>query len=208
MRTKSIPARQRTGARILDSALDLFNREGTSSVTTNHIAAHIGISPGNLYYWYSDKHEIIRALWSRFAAERSALWEVGDALPGPADLLERLSGGSVLAEQYAFLTREIHSLVHADPKLRAAWAADSDRRRSILTALARSWRADGALRPIDDSRLTDLVDALWVLTEAGLPHAEPTSPGPPGNERLLRAVLQPYRADVPQADLGHGRTTH
>lgn len=177
-------AGQRTSARILDGALILFNVGGTSSVTTNHIAAHIGISPGNLYYWYADKQEIIRALWARSAAERGAFWEVGDALPTPGEAIAQLAASASVDAAYPFLARELPALVHADAELRAAYTADRERRRAILTALARSWRADGLLQPVDDARLAHLVDAIWVLTEAwfGLADAE----------RLLHALVDPY----------------
>ena len=53
--------------RIIEASLELFTRSGCSSVTTNHIAAHLSISPGNLYYHFRNKEEIIRAIFPRLS---------------------------------------------------------------------------------------------------------------------------------------------
>jgi AcrR family transcriptional regulator len=39
----------KTRDRILEKALDLFNREGLAKISANRIASEMGISPGNLY---------------------------------------------------------------------------------------------------------------------------------------------------------------
>ena len=38
----------KTRDRIIHSATELFNDQGERYITTTHIAAHMGISPGNL----------------------------------------------------------------------------------------------------------------------------------------------------------------
>ena len=53
----------KTKQKILKTALELFNERGSGNVSTRHVADALGISPGNLYYHYANKEEIIRALF-------------------------------------------------------------------------------------------------------------------------------------------------
>ncbi|WP_105188625.1 TetR/AcrR family transcriptional regulator [Pseudoalteromonas sp. T1lg48] len=52
-----------TKERIIQASIELFNRHGERAITTNHIAAHLGISPGNLYYHFKNKEDILRHIF-------------------------------------------------------------------------------------------------------------------------------------------------
>ncbi len=58
----------KTRDRILQASLTLFNTQGERNVTTNHIAAHLNMSPGNLYYHFKNKNEIIYDLYLQYEA--------------------------------------------------------------------------------------------------------------------------------------------
>lgn len=70
--------KRRTRERILETALALFNNFGEPNVTTQSIADEMGISPGNLYYHFHSKDEIIESLFADF--ER----EIEETLAAPA----------------------------------------------------------------------------------------------------------------------------
>jgi AcrR family transcriptional regulator len=63
----------KTKDRILQATRLLFNDEGVSNVAMVDIAATLDISPGNLYYHYRGKEQLIPVLFEQFAAELSAL---------------------------------------------------------------------------------------------------------------------------------------
>jgi AcrR family transcriptional regulator len=57
----------KTRDKIIQASITLFNEQGERNVTTNHIAAHLGISPGNLYYHFRNKEDIILSIYEEYA---------------------------------------------------------------------------------------------------------------------------------------------
>jgi len=198
-RTPSTAGARRTRDRILDAALELFNERGTAAVTTNHVAARAGISPGNLYYWFDDKDEIVQQLYARYVSAHAALWAAGQGSGSPdgatpEELLARLADGAVLSRQYAFLARDLLGLLHADPVLTVEYLRVRADRLAMFTALAHDWRARRLIRPLADGEIADLVQALWIIAETWLAFDEldGASAGADDGARLLRVVLAPY----------------
>jgi len=193
------PKSARTQQRVLDAARRLFNERGTAPVSTNHIAAAAGVSPGNLYYHFRDKREIIRALHAEYAAAHDARW-VSSADPG--ENLARLAGnlvvGMELAWEYRFFEREILALLRADAELQAEYRAVYERRLDEWTAFGEHLVSQGLLRsPRPPRTVRDLAVAIWLLAQSWVPFLElagdPTDPQQfaHGTELILVA-LDPY----------------
>ena len=115
-------ARQ-TRQRILDASLALFNEQGEPNVTTNHIADELEISPGNLYYHFRNKDDIIEHLFGRYE-ERidAALSAPTDRLPGLEDIWLQLHLVFECIWDYRFLYRDLANILSRNRRLRIRFA--------------------------------------------------------------------------------------
>jgi len=66
----------KTKDKIIATAIKLFNLHGTKAISTNHIAKEIGISPGNLYYHFGSKNDIIRSISDNFSNELGSVLKI------------------------------------------------------------------------------------------------------------------------------------
>ena len=65
--------KRRTRERIIELSHRLFNDFGEPNVTTSMIGDEMNISPGNLYYHFRNKDEILNAIFSDFEREMDVL---------------------------------------------------------------------------------------------------------------------------------------
>ena len=108
---------RRTAERILDVTLDLFNRFGEPNVSTTVISAELKISPGNLYYHYPAKDELINALFERYERALAELLGAADNVRNVEDawLFFHMLFETIWA--YRFLYRDLNDLLSKNRKL-------------------------------------------------------------------------------------------
>ena len=113
------PAKQprRTAERILDTTLELFNRFGEPNVSTTLISAELGISPGNLYYHYPAKEELITRLFDRYDAALTELLRAADDVGNVEDAWLFFHMLFELIWAYRFLYRDLNDLLSNNRKL-------------------------------------------------------------------------------------------
>jgi len=108
---------RRTAERILEVTLDLFNRFGEPNVSTTLISAELHISPGNLYYHYPAKDELINALFDRYEKGLNELLHAADNVRNVEDAWLFFHMLFELIWEYRFLYRDLNDLLSKNRRL-------------------------------------------------------------------------------------------
>ncbi|MDZ4360174.1 MAG: TetR/AcrR family transcriptional regulator [Variovorax sp.] len=104
-------APRRTAERILEVTLELFNRFGEPNVSTTLISAELGISPGNLYYHYPAKDELINSLFKRYERALGELLGASEGVRNVEDAWFFLHSLFEIIWEYRFLYRDLNDLL-------------------------------------------------------------------------------------------------
>lgn len=193
--------------RILDASIDLFNKSGVVAVTTNHIADHLDISPGNLYFHFRNKEEIVRELFDRMCKETYGVWAPDNKLDryaSPLELIERSYG---IFWNYRFFHREMYHLRRKDPALARKWKSHIAKSVRLLQATYIHWVKTGVMKKIEDPKEMQMISDLVLITSSSfLQFFE--SPEKPATKKTLRQgvehilrLLLPYHTDQKQSDV-------
>ncbi|KAF1708319.1 TetR family transcriptional regulator [Pseudoxanthomonas kalamensis DSM 18571] len=154
-----------TRQRILDGALALFNSDGEPHVTTNRIADELGISPGNLYYHFRSKDDIIEQLFARYEARMDAALSLPrDEPPGLEDIWLQLHLVFECIWDYRFLYRDLVEILSRNRRLRLRFARILQRaERNILTVL-HGLQQGGAIRATTVEQADVATNVLVIST--------------------------------------------
>ena len=137
---------RRTAERILEVTLDLFNRFGEPNVSTTLISAELSISPGNLYYHYPAKDELINALFNRY---ENALGEILQAADGVENVEDAWLFFHMLFEliwSYRFLYRDLNDLLSKNRRLETHFQFVLKNKAKAMHALLDGLARNGAVR--------------------------------------------------------------
>lgn len=109
---------KKTRERILDASLEMFNQKKASNVSTVQISAAMKISPGNLYYYYANKEDVIRCIWDeRMSGRINELLDKTADINTAADMLDYLKECLEYMIEYRFFYTELSTLFINDEKL-------------------------------------------------------------------------------------------
>jgi len=159
---------RRTRERILETSLDLFNRFGESHITTADIAGEMNISPGNLYYHFHNKDEIIGELYVAYEARVVPL--LSDPGGRHVDVEDLWLLLHLLFEHmwtYRFLYRDLDEIASRGRRIGTRIGALLRRSEATMIELCRGMVTAGSMRASESeiaavARNVVLVSTYWM----------------------------------------------
>ena len=153
-----------TKDKILNKALELFNSEGSSNISTNHIAKALDMSTGNLYYHFKNKESIIRTLLQRMIEEYDEVFR--ENFPKKEDMIleSLLFDDTKTAIKYKFLYNELNILFKRDRELEAIFIENQTKREKVFNDIFKFLQEKGYIeKNISDFVLNNAIKIIWYL---------------------------------------------
>ena len=152
----------KTKDRILLKSLELFNELGEPNVTTLLISDELDISPGNLYYHFKSKSDILTNLFTWYEQEINALLEVPDTLMDIEDQWFFLHLIFENIAKYRFIYQDVVHVLKRHDHIQLRFNRIISKKRKASLKILRSLKDQGNLNA-NDSEIEALCENI-VLT--------------------------------------------
>ena len=153
----------KTRDKIIYASLELFNQHGERAVTTNHIAAHLGISPGNLYYHFRNKEDIIQSIFQEYICYMQESFIPASEDMSAAEFLHQYCDqvfDSIW--RFRFFHASMPDILLRDDNLHQQYlAVHKQLSKRAHTSLSRL-KKEGVIT-IDDSAIYDLIELMRIV---------------------------------------------
>ncbi|GLP97531.1 TetR/AcrR family transcriptional regulator [Paraferrimonas sedimenticola] len=198
----------KTKDRIVQASLELFNQQGERNVTTNHIAAHLNMSPGNLYYHFRNKEDIIRSIFQEYRAHLEANIQPYEAQQVDLALLTSYFDSIFnLMWRFRFLYANMVDILNRDAKLQSEYIEVQSQVLDRIVLIFNQLHQEGLLT-LSQSQLPILADTIKLTVSCWISYrlsqsseTEITQPQVyEGLQRVLM-VFKAYASPAAQADI-------
>ena len=198
-------APRRTAERILATTLELFNRFGEPNASTTMISAELNISPGNLYYHFPSKDELVNTLFDQYESQLYELLAASTDVLDVEDAWFFLHSLFELIWEYRFLYRDVGHLLSRNRRLETHFPAILLRKRAALRQLLDTLQAKRAASAAEDRQRDAVAASMVVLLTYWLSYEyvlQPRSAMEPENaqDALLRGAYHVMGLLAPQLD--------
>ena len=172
--------KRRTRERILETALKLFNDFGEPNVTTTVIADEMEISPGNLYYHFHSKDEIVNALFADYEKDiENLLTAPGNRPSGAEDIWLFLHLLFETIWKFRFFYRDINDLLTRNRLVETHFQRILAHKEQTAITVCQGLAASGVLTatpaeiPVLATNMTVLATFWLSFEHARRPRGEP-----------------------------------
>jgi AcrR family transcriptional regulator len=159
----------KTRDRIKATAVALFNEKGATNVSTVQISEAMGISPGNLYYYFTNKEHIIRSIWEEDMVPQSNHIYLETEVNAPVETLTSMMDQLMhYAINYKFFYAEQFSLFNNDSTLQQMYRKRWDMLIEHLTDMFVIWQEKGFMKPSSREWKKELAGYFLITGPANL----------------------------------------
>jgi AcrR family transcriptional regulator len=149
-----------TRARIMETAEALFRRLGFAKTTVADIAAELGMSPANVYRFFTSKGAIVEAICKRCLSEvEEKAWKVARSKASAAERMERLILEILAYHKENFVSEQrVNELVVA--AIEASWDAIRAHKQSmqnVTELILRDGIAAGEFEALEPRETAELI---------------------------------------------------
>ena len=207
-------APRRTAERILEAALELFNRFGEPNVSTTALSAELGISPGNLHYHFNAKQLIVERLFRRFEERLELLNASAANVRAIDDLWLSLHLRFEAIDAYRFIYRDMGFLSSEYPALGQRAQALTARNLLAAQSLCEALAAAGVIEASQEQAQMLALQMVftttcWLSFERLVPGREALQQADPGLAAFYTLTLiSPYVSRESRAYLDYLRAKY
>jgi AcrR family transcriptional regulator len=156
-------APRRTRERILELSLKLFNEFGEPNITTTVISEEMNISPGNLYYHFRNKDDIVNSIFVQFEEEINRRLAISaERKPSIEDVWLYLHWMFELVWRYRFFYRDLNDLLSRNRKLELHFKQILAYKIKVAKQLCEQLRSEKALEA-DELQIDALATNMVVV---------------------------------------------
>ncbi len=182
-------ATSKTREKILNTSLRMFNEQGERNVTTNHIAAEAGISPGNLYYHFRNKNDIVYDLFLRYRAQVEQFLKVPERTLSIEDKTSYFEEIFRSLWDYRFIHFDLQHLLMESKELRVAYGQFAGRAMQQARYLFQRMVESGIVA-MTAEQIDAVVLNIWVVSTSWVRFLHTTALHAEGLECLTEPMLR------------------
>ncbi|MCO4797686.1 MAG: TetR/AcrR family transcriptional regulator [Colwelliaceae bacterium] len=206
----------KTRDKIIQASIELFNEQGERNVTTNHIAAHLSISPGNLYYHFRNKEDIILSIYEEYARNLllDTFPQVSPDMKPLDTIILYMDAVFQALMKFRFFYANLPVLLGKNPLLHGKYVEVQHTISKRLSEMLVSLR-DADMMEFDDDELPDIVSILRLINTFWLSFYQTQNENTEINDSVflegvlkILVLLRPYITDSAKSDFLEARTMY